>query len=212
MPTKKPPRQIIYALRRQAPPEHAGEPNILAEAADALDELLHDNEKWWRTAERCKENYLVAMKENAQLRKHAHLSARPVMHFITDGNLTKLIKLHNDARANSSWFRPVRELLRSEALMEYAQHHAVKMASGGWLRHSTMANIKKLGFIEVGENIAWGQKTEEAVMKSWLWSWGHRGNILSSKYDSIGCGARKDRDGRIYWCVVFGKRQPRAKT
>ena len=206
---KKSTRQIIYELRqRPAPLNTVAAQDLMAEAANALDELSHESEKFWRMAERCKENYLAAMKENAQFRRRDYLQERPLVRFVGDCNMTKLITLHNDARAKSSWLRPVRELLRSESLMDYAQSHANKMADGGWLRHSNLDNVKKLGFTAVGENIAWGQKTEEAVMKTWLWSWGHRANILSSKYDSVGCGARKDRDGRIYWCVVFGKHPP----
>lgn len=206
---KKPAQQIIYELKNWntlMPAVDAHE--LMQEAASALEDLEYDNDKFWRMAERCKENYLAAMKENAQFRRRDYLQERPLIRFIGDCNMTKLITLHNNARAKSSWLRPLRELLRSESLMDYAQSHANKMADGGWLRHSNLANVKKLGFPVVGENIAWGQKTEEEVMKTWLWSWGHRTNILSSKYDSVGCGARKDRDGRLYWCVVFGKRPP----
>lgn len=96
--------------------------------------------------------------------------------------------------------------------MEYARNHAFKMADGGWLRHSSMDNVLKLGFTAAGENIAWGQSSEESVLNSWLWSYGHRANILSSKYDSIGCGARKDKAGRLYWCVVFGKLKPQSAS
>lgn len=206
---KKPTRQIIYELRHWTTLVNTPDAqDLMNEAAAALDELSAESEKFWRMAERCKENYLAAMKENAQFRRRDYLQERPMMRFVGDANFTKLITLHNDARANSSWLRPVRELLRSESLMDYAQSHANKMADGGWLRHSNLDNVKKLGFGNVGENIAWGQKTEESVMKTWMWSWGHRSNILSSKYDSIGCGARKDRDGRIYWCVIFGSRPP----
>ena len=39
-----------------------------------------------------------------------------------------------------------------------------------------------------GENIAYGQRSPEAVMQAWMNSSGHRANILSNKYTKIGVG------------------------
>lgn len=123
-------------------------------------------------------------------------------------DMDKLIDLHNKAR-NKSWSSyfgfTVNPLTKNEKLMEYAQNHAKWMAENSRMRHSSMRNIMNLGFNRVGENIAWGQKTEESVMNAWLWSPGHRRNIMSSSYTDIGCGAFLDSKGRIYWCVCFGK-------
>lgn len=54
----------------------------------------------------------------------------------------------------------------------------------------------------VGENIAWGQKTPEAVMNSWMNSDGHRANILKSAYQKIGVGVY-ETNGRLYWVQLF---------
>jgi uncharacterized protein YkwD len=68
-----------------------------------------------------------------------------------------------------------------------------------------MRDIMNLGFSGVAENIAYGQKTPEDVMKTWMNSYGHRSNILNSNFNQIGCGMSFSQNGRVYWCVCFGK-------
>lgn len=53
-----------------------------------------------------------------------------------------------------------------------------------------------------GENIAWGQKTPEAVMQAWMNSSGHRANILNARYTSIGVGYYVV-NGTPYWTQLF---------
>lgn len=60
-----------------------------------------------------------------------------------------------------------------------------------------------LKFSAAGENIAWGQKTPQEVMNTWMNSPGHRSNILGTSYDEIGVGVAKDAQGRIYWTQMF---------
>lgn len=53
-----------------------------------------------------------------------------------------------------------------------------------------------------GENIAWGQKTPEAVMNAWMNSDGHRANILNPKFTKIGVGHYVN-NGTSYWTQLF---------
>ena len=55
-----------------------------------------------------------------------------------------------------------------------------------------------------GENIAYGYATPEAVMQGWLNSPGHRANIETASFRSIGVGAASSTTGRIYWAQAFG--------
>ncbi len=59
------------------------------------------------------------------------------------------------------------------------------------------------GIHAAGENIAWGQSSPEAVMNAWMNSDGHRKNILSSMYTTIGVGCYRS-GGRLYWVQIFG--------
>jgi uncharacterized protein YkwD len=87
--------------------------------------------------------------------------------------------------------------------MCYAQDWANKMAAHKQLVHSDMKAILKLGFRAAAENIAYGQKTPESVMQTWLKSMGHRHNIFNSKLTEIGCGMSLSDVGQLYWCVCF---------
>lgn len=54
-----------------------------------------------------------------------------------------------------------------------------------------------------GENIAWGQKTPEAVVTAWMNSEGHRANIMNVNFSRIGVGYLTNASGTPYWTQLF---------
>lgn len=60
----------------------------------------------------------------------------------------------------------------------------------------------QISYTACGENIAYGQKTPEAVMQAWMNSSGHRANILSSKFGKVGIGYYVV-NGTPYWVQLF---------
>jgi len=111
-----------------------------------------------------------------------------------------LLEEHNKQRESKGMAR----LSIDKKLCEYAQSHADKMVEKNSMYHSSMSDLRKvLDSNWVGENVAWGQKTEVDVVNSWMWSPGHRWNILGSNYKRVGFGMKKDVNNRNYWCVVF---------
>lgn len=108
----------------------------------------------------------------------------------------------------------------NEKLMSAAQKHAEWMASNrtlshkqGWLFGNTVSDrVEKenYNYRTVGENIAYGQKSPEEVMRAWMNSQGHRRNILGP-YKEIGFGIATN-NGIKYWCVVFGYRNKTAAS
>lgn len=60
-----------------------------------------------------------------------------------------------------------------------------------------------LRFSAAGENIAYGQKTAAEVMNAWMNSPGHKANILSQAYTTIGVGVAKAANGTLYWTQQF---------
>jgi uncharacterized protein YkwD len=118
-------------------------------------------------------------------------------------NLDELIRLHNKRRKKTR-FWSVPELKKDAKLMEYAQKWAVEMSADDKLYHSKITNIMRLGYNNVAENIAAGQKDIESVVDSWMRSMGHRSNILSKTFTNIGCGYAVSKNGTPYWCVCFG--------
>lgn len=59
---------------------------------------------------------------------------------------------------------------------------------------------EKIGTL--GENIAYGQKSPEEVMKAWMNSPGHRKNILNPNFKRVGVGCLYTQ-GRYYWVQCF---------
>lgn len=116
-----------------------------------------------------------------------------------------LIELHNRER-KKSWFSELPILVKDDTLEEYAYEWVKYMAAIKKLKHSKIKDIMQLGFSAAGENIAYGQKDEESVMKTWMRSFGHRRNIMSKSYNRIGCASKYSEDNVLYWCVCFGKK------
>ncbi len=69
---------------------------------------------------------------------------------------------------------------------------------------SCFTAITELGvsYSAAAENIAYGQKSPESVMKAWMNSEGHRANILNADMEYIGVGAVY-KNGVYYWSQFF---------
>lgn len=118
----------------------------------------------------------------------------------SEDTCSRLLAEHNRHRVE----RGLGQLVVEERLCEYAQSHSKNMAVSGRLVHSSMSSLAMVfGNGNVGENIAWGQNSEEEVCEAWMNSPGHKSNILSKRYKKVGFGVHEDERGRKYWCVVF---------
>ena len=97
----------------------------------------------------------------------------------------------------------VPELIMEQSLLETAMQRAFE--TGLYWDHTRAngadcftANDKMMG-----ENIAGGASTPKSVMNMWMNSQGHRANILSAGFSSIGIGCICI-DGGYYWVQCFG--------
>lgn len=68
---------------------------------------------------------------------------------------------------------------------------------------ATALKEQNVSYRRAGENIAWGQKTPEAVMNAWMNSSGHRANIMNPAFTTIGVGYYVNAKGTPYWCQLF---------
>ena len=59
-----------------------------------------------------------------------------------------------------------------------------------------------VSYTRAGENIAYGQSSPAAVVQAWMNSSGHRANILSSSFTTIGVGCTVV-NGTVYWAQLF---------
>lgn len=98
----------------------------------------------------------------------------------------------------------------SESLAKAARYHAGHMAKYRYFDHDThlsdgrrMSPAERIAHFDKnysGENIAWGQRTPQDVIKSWINSPGHRANMLNRDSTRLGVGYV-----RGYWVQVFGR-------
>ena len=107
-------------------------------------------------------------------------------------------------------------LASNAELQDSAQGYAQVLASGGCFEHTCGAvpdfadrdNLSGYsGWTAIGENIAAGYPTPEAVVAGWMASPGHRANILSADFTEIGIGVTTG-GGKFgtYWTQEFGAR------
>ena len=67
---------------------------------------------------------------------------------------------------------------------------------------SSVLKENGISYRGAGENIAWGQRTPEAVVKAWMNSEGHRANILNKNFTAIGVGYYLN-GSTPYWAQLF---------
>lgn len=121
----------------------------------------------------------------------------------------RLLELHNQERLQ----RGLPPLNRVVELDRSAQLHNDYMVRSQRLTHdepggrSIGYRVREQGYNwnYVGENIAYGQRTPEEVMDSWMNSSGHRANILSPNFKDVGFGVTKSGN-TWWWTVNFGRR------
>lgn len=100
---------------------------------------------------------------------------------------------------------------RDPLLDRIAQAHAEDMARRRFFDHTTPEGVtfgQRLASLGVpvramGENIAMGYPTAEAVIRGWMRSPGHRRNLLDANFEFMGLGYAQDARGRAYWVQVF---------
>ena len=99
-------------------------------------------------------------------------------------------------------------LTLDETLCSYAHVKSQDMHDNGYFSHESptygspfeMMQAFGVSYRSAGENIAMGYSTPEAVATAWMNSAGHRANILSANYTTIGVGYVADGG---YWTQWF---------
>ena len=115
---------------------------------------------------------------------------------------TEVRALHNKARKA----KKVRQLSSQSCLQSAALAHAKRQAAQKRMFHQSLKPLlKKCKLRMVGENVAVGQRTSQAVHTAWMNSPGHKKNILQKKYNRVGIAVVRDSNGRPYWAAVFGQ-------
>ena len=83
---------------------------------------------------------------------------------------------------------------------DMVDHHYFSHTSPTYGTPFQMIRSFGLSFRTAGENIAYGQRTPQAVVNAWMNSSGHRANILNASYTQIGVGYMAKGH---YWTQMF---------
>ncbi len=101
---------------------------------------------------------------------------------------------------------------RDSRIAEASRLHSKDMADHAYFDHTSQDGrspwdrMRAQGYTNgSGENIAAGQATAAAVIKSWMGSSGHRANILACTSKAMGVGIAHGGPYGIYWTQGFGR-------
>ena len=130
----------------------------------------------------------------------------------------QMVRLINRARASGGKcggkrYRPAAAVRWNAALARAARSHSKDMAGRNRLGHqgtgrSTVEKrVGRAGYTwrAVGENVAGGLGSSEAVVSGWLKSPGHCANILDPAFTDIGAACAQNTSSlyRTYWTLVL---------
>jgi uncharacterized protein YkwD len=136
---------------------------------------------------------------------------------------TQALQLVNEVRARGTRcgarsFGSAPPVRLSGTLAGVALGHAADMAEHGYFEHQDLAGrspaerVRAVGYREtlVGENIAYGPKSAEEVVRGWLDSPGHCENIMDPRFAEMGIAYASGRASKhgLYWVQVLAA--PRA--
>lgn len=116
----------------------------------------------------------------------------------------EVIRLVNEIRVQNG----LKPLTENWELSRVARYKSQDMVDNRYFSHTSptygtpfqMIKAFGLSYRSAGENIAYGQRTPQAVVNAWMNSSGHRANILNSSYTQIGVGYVSNGH---YWTQMF---------
>ena len=116
----------------------------------------------------------------------------------------EVVRLVNEQRAKNG----LKPLTENWELSRVARYKSQDMADNRYFSHTSptygtpfqMIRAFGLFYRTAGENIAYGQRTPQAVVNAWMNSSGHRANILNGSYTQIGVGYVSNGH---YWTQMF---------
>ncbi|MEO1641174.1 MAG: CAP domain-containing protein [Pseudomonadota bacterium] len=121
------------------------------------------------------------------------------------GNMLNAVRAENGVGA----------LIFDDRLGTAAQVHADDMHSNSFMSHtgSDGSSVRDRVIAQnytptiVGENVAWGYRSEESVLRGWINSPDHQDNNTDSRFEEFGL-ARAGSGNNQYWALVLATEAP----
>ena len=178
-------------------------------SASALSHTVKPGDTMWKVAS----NYQVGTSEvidanpqipNPNLIYPGQILTIPQVNASVSAFENEVIRLVNEQRAQNG----LPALKANWELSRVARYKSQDMVDNHYFSHTSptygtpfqMLRSFGLSYRTAGENIAYGQKTPQAVVNAWMNSSGHRANILNASYTQIGVGYVADGH---YWTQLF---------
>jgi uncharacterized protein YkwD len=129
----------------------------------------------------------------------------PLQFIDHSGIQVQLLQMHNSSRSYKAM-----PLSIDRDLQRVAQGWAEKMAYNNRMTHKdefgreVEHRCRHLRYRCYGENIGFGYNNLVELMDAWMRSPDHYENIMNKDFRKMGVGVHDARDGKRYYCVVFG--------
>ena len=112
---------------------------------------------------------------------------------------------HHFAAAHPVSASPALDVVALEHARDMAEHRKLGHPGSDGSEPADRVTHSGYAWRGVGENVASGQQTADAVVKSWLESPGHCENIMEPRFTEMGIAfaLAPDQNPNIYWTQVF---------
>lgn len=188
-------------------------PDLLYSSMQTVTYTVKPGDSMWKIAQKYEIGLSELLKANPQIKNAASIYVGQKITIPEDSPLKALenevVRLVNAERAKAG----LGALKNNWQAARVARIKSQDMIDNNYFSHtspvygSPFKMMEKYGlkFSSAAENIAYGQRTAQEVMNSWMKSAGHKANILSKNVTEIGCGAAKKSNGTMYWTQMFLK-------
>ena len=182
---------------------------VLTTSASALSHTVVRGDTMWKLAVQYQVGTSEIIASNPQVSNPDLIYPGQILTFPEeDAAVTQyeqeVIRLVNEIRVQNG----LSALTYNWELSRVARYKSQDMVDNRYFSHTSptygtpfqMIRSFGLSYRSAGENIAYGQRTPQAVVNAWMNSSGHRANILSSSYTQIGVGYVANGH---YWTQMF---------
>ncbi len=183
--------------------------NILPANAASVSHKVKKGESMWKIAVMYKVGLSEIIQANPQVENPHWIYPDQILTVpLTSESITsyekEVIRLVNEIRKQNN----LPALTENWEVSRVARIKSQDMVDNRYFSHtspvygSPFEMLKSFGisYRTAGENIAYGQRTPQAVVDAWMNSSGHRANILNASFTQIGVGYVADGN---YWTQMF---------
>lgn len=183
--------------------------SLLSPGAAALSHSVTRGDTMWKLAVKYQVGTSEIIKANPQVLNPDLIYPGQVLTIPSVDNAVsdyegEVIRLINEIRRQNGLL----SLTANWELSRVARYKSQDMVDQRYFSHNSptygtpfqMIRAFGLSYRTAGENIAYGQRTPQAVVDAWMNSSGHRANILNVSFTQIGVGYVADGH---YWTQMF---------